>query len=424
MTRLREAGPAAPPPPSWVARLPVYYGWVNVVLASIAMSATLPGRTYGLGLIKEPLLADLGITDLRFSFLNAIAICMGAIVVLPAGWLIDRLGTRGTLGIVAAALGLGVLAMSRSGNETELLITLTLVRGFGQGALSVVAIAMVGKWFRRRAGVAMGVFTMLLSIGFIVPLFMVEQAVKQSGWRAAWDGIGLVLLFGLVPLGLLFTRSAPEDSGVTPDEPAEELSGPPMQLSAALSTPAFWVFTLAATAFNLVFSALTIDAEALLQEHGLNGDAKGAVLGAMMLSGLVANLAAGFLSRSWPLGKLLAVGVLMLAASLLAFPFVASIGGAVAYALLLGAAGGVITVMYFAVYGHTYGRAHLGSIQSFVQVLSVLASAAGPILLSLVRTGNGGGTDPFFFAFAAVSAALAIASSRGPVAVPRRPARD
>jgi MFS family permease len=409
MTRLLDPEPAPPPAPSWVARLPIYYGWVNVVLASIAMSATLPGRTYGLGLIKEPLIADLGISDLDFSFLNAVAICIGAIVVMPTGWLIDRLGTRGTVGIIAGVLGISVLAMSRSSNETELLVTLTLVRGFGQGALSVVAIAMVGKWFRRRAGVAMGVFTLLLSIGFIVPLFIVEGMVKASGWRAAWDGIGFALLLGFVPLGLLFTRSTPESCGVKPDEPAVDSAGPPMKLFAALATPAFWVFTLAATCFNLVFSALTIDAEALLKEHGLEGDAKGAVLGGMMLSGLIANAIAGLLSRSRPLGKLLAVGVFMLAASVLVFPFVTTIAAAGGYALLLGISGGFITVTYFAVYGHTYGRAHLGGIQSFVQVLSVLASAAGPILLSSVRKLNGS-TDPFFFGSAVVCLALAAAS--------------
>src|SRR5580698_3206682 len=143
---------------SWPARLPFYYGWVHVVLAAIAMSATLPGRTYGLGLIKEPLRADLDIGDLSFNLLNFLAIIIGALLFWPVGWLIDSLGTRIVLTAVALGLGVSVLLMSRSTNETELFIALTLVRGLGQGALSVVAIALVGKWFRRRAGVAMGVF--------------------------------------------------------------------------------------------------------------------------------------------------------------------------------------------------------------------------------------------------------------------------
>ena len=27
----------------------IYYGWVNLLMASVAMTATLPGRTHGLG---------------------------------------------------------------------------------------------------------------------------------------------------------------------------------------------------------------------------------------------------------------------------------------------------------------------------------------------------------------------------------------
>ena len=43
------------------ARSP-YYGWFVLLVAAAAMVGTLPGRTQGLGLITEPLLADLKIT--------------------------------------------------------------------------------------------------------------------------------------------------------------------------------------------------------------------------------------------------------------------------------------------------------------------------------------------------------------------------
>src|SRR5262245_11847448 len=215
---MSEGAERQPSAGSWAARLPFYYGWVNVAVAAVAMSATLPGRTYGLGLIKEPLRAELGISDLRFNFLNFWAIVIGALCVPVVGRLIDKLGTRLTLALVAGALGACVIAMSRAADELELAVALTLVRGLGQGALSVVAIALVGKWFRRRAGVAMGAFALLLAVGFIAPIFVVEMAVKNVGWRAAWEGIGLALVFGLVPLGLIFARSTPESCGVPPDE--------------------------------------------------------------------------------------------------------------------------------------------------------------------------------------------------------------
>jgi hypothetical protein len=45
-----------------------------------------------------------------------------------------------------------------------------------------------------------------------------------------------------------------------------------------------------------------------------------------------------------------------------------------------------------------------------VQVLSVFASATGPVLLAAVRQWNGGDTAPFFSSFAALTAILAAAA--------------
>src|SRR5262249_1769555 len=157
-------------------------------------------------------------------------------------------------------------------------------------------------------------------------------------------------------------RDSPEACGVHPDEPnAEQAPATSVPLSIALRTPAFWVYTLAATLFNFTFSALTLDSEALLSEHGMDGRPINELrLGVLMASGLPANVLAGWLAQRWPMGKLLAVGVVILAASLAYFPAVWDVTAAVIYAVLLGVSGGIITVIYFAVYGHTYGRGHLG----------------------------------------------------------------
>src|SRR5262249_49068260 len=179
----------APPPP----RPRLYYGWVNLVVAAVAMSATLPGRTHGLGLITKPLTeeAGLGVGEGLFSVLNFWAILLGSALCLPVGWLIDRLGTRVVLAGVAVGLRAAVLGMSGAAAAVGLFAALFLVRGLGQGALSVVSMALIGKWFRRRLGVAMGVFSVLLAFGFIASTLGVGYAVGAFGWRPTWAGVGL-----------------------------------------------------------------------------------------------------------------------------------------------------------------------------------------------------------------------------------------
>ena len=60
MTAISTEVSASPPAPVGRA-LPFYYGWINLVVAALAMTATFPGRTHGLGMINKQLQADLGI---------------------------------------------------------------------------------------------------------------------------------------------------------------------------------------------------------------------------------------------------------------------------------------------------------------------------------------------------------------------------
>ena len=133
-----------------------YYGWVVLGVAALAMVGTLPGRTQGLGLITEPLLRDLGVSRIAYAQINLVATLVGALFAFGVGSLIDRRGSRLVLTAIAVALGIVVLAMSQVTSATALLVFITLTRGLGQTALSIVSLAMVGKWFRRRLTWAMG----------------------------------------------------------------------------------------------------------------------------------------------------------------------------------------------------------------------------------------------------------------------------
>src|ERR1700720_54165 len=88
-----------------------YYGWANLAVAALAMVATLPGRTQGLVLIPEPLLADLRLDRVAYATINLWATLIGAAFCLPCGRLTDRFGSRIVLTGIAVALGATVLGM-------------------------------------------------------------------------------------------------------------------------------------------------------------------------------------------------------------------------------------------------------------------------------------------------------------------------
>ena len=95
------------------ARTRYYYGWTVLMVAAAAMVGTLPGRTQGLGLITEPLLADLGLDRVTYAALNFWATIIGSAGALGIGRLIDRFGSRGVLTGLALSLGAVVCAHER-----------------------------------------------------------------------------------------------------------------------------------------------------------------------------------------------------------------------------------------------------------------------------------------------------------------------
>jgi sugar phosphate permease len=372
----------------------IYYGWVNVAVASLAMIATLPGRTLGLGLITEPLLADLKLDRVHYGWINFFATLIGSTFSLAAGPLLDRLGARLVLTANALLLGGAVLSMSHVHSAAGLAVTVTLTRGFGQSALSAVALAVIGKWFVRRIHSAMAVFSAAVAIGFIIAIPGVQYAVERSGdWRAVWSVVGWTLV-GLGAISLILVRSTPESLGLhvdgharlgaSSDEPDRAPQPTGFTLKQSLRTAAFWWFALSAAVFNLIFSGVALFSESILKERGFFDPATfRAAMGILAFGGLVANFWGGYLAGKWPLGRLMGLGMWMVTAALVILPVARSRPMVYAYALLMGVAGGVVTVVFFACWTKVFGRTHLGRIQGAAQVLTVLFSAAGPALLAL-----------------------------------------
>jgi len=399
------------------ARPAVYYGWVSLGVAALAMVATLPGRTQGLGLVTEPLMRDLGIGRVAFAQVNLVATLVGSLFCLGIGRLIDRVGSRVVLTAVVVALGAVVLVMSAVESLAGLLVLVTLTRGFGQSALSVASLALVGKWFSRRLSLAMGVYAVAMSIGFMAAFPAVGAAVLVAGWRPAWAGIGWALLLGVAPISAWLARSTPESCGLEVDggggaSPSTSGSeGGGATPGQALRTPAFWVFALGAAVYGLAASGIALFNESILAERGFDPATYHRSLVVTALLALVGNFAGGALAQRGSLRRLMAAALLLLAGALLALPHVSRESHVVAWAAVMGLAGGFVLVIFFSFWGRIYGRAHLGRIQGAAQILTVLASAVGPLVLAACVEATGSYATAFYV-LAVVVGLLGLASAR------------
>ena len=351
------------------------------------MLATLPGRTQGLGLITEPLLKDLSLDRIAYANINLWATLLGAAFCFPAGYLTDRFSLRRVAGALVLLLGLTIWLMSRfNGGLISLFILLLLTRALGQSALSVVSITAVGKSFGKRIGLATAIYSVLLSMLFAAAFGIVGNSVSQRGWRVAWFQIAMALIFVVAPLVLLFLRDQSRPAFDGPDSPQlapdTSHSSENFTLPQALRTPAFWIFGGAMALFGLVSSGLGLFNEAVLAERGFDQKTYHTFLVVTTLISLLGQLLCGWLELRWHLRRLLGVAMFLYAFALAMLPFAKTSAQLWLFAALVGSAGGIIIVSFFAIWRQAFGRAHLGRIQGVAQILTVFASAAGPLLFA------------------------------------------
>ena len=375
--------------------LPFYYGWVHVFIAALAMVGTLPGRTQGLGLITEPLLRDLQIDRVHFARINLWATLIGALFSIGVGRLIDRVGSRSVLTGVAVCLAFVVFGMSATTNVAAIAILITLTRGLGQSALSVVSITMVGQWFVRRLNLAMAVYTVALSIGFMLAFPLIGAIVLSNGWRTAWWIIGVALLVGLAPLAMLFVRRSPERADPVSNDLNDNVPTN-YTLREALSTPSFWVFGISSAVYGLIASGIALFNESILAERQFDASTYYRSLVIVALTSLVGNFLGGWIASKWKMNRLLSLAMVLLAGSLAALPHVSTQTHVAVYAAVMGLAGGFVIVIFFSFWSATYGRQHLGKIQGAAQALTVIASALGPLILAETHARTGSYASIFY----------------------------
>jgi MFS family permease len=251
----------------------------------------------------------------------------------------------------------------------DLFVLVLLTRGLGQSALSVVSLALVGKAAGNRPGAVIGVYSFLVAVGFMAAFAAVKAAFEQAhaDWRTVWAGMGWALVaFGMVSIFLV------KNTALMPIE----------SIGAALRMPGFWVFSLATSFYAMVAAGMSLFNQSLLAERGFDRGVFLTITTVTPLVGLAANLFSGWLATRIRLGVLLAAGLMMQTAALAAFPAVSSLPHVYAYAAAMGLAGGILTVVFFTFWRQAFGAAHLGQIQGAAQLLTVLASAVGPLVLA------------------------------------------
>jgi MFS family permease len=179
--------------------------WVVAAAATFGMLASF-GMATTVSVFIKPFEDEFGWLRADISFAYALFSAGAALGGLVVGWAFDRIDTRiiVVFGTIVMAAGLAALAFTSDLATVQHIYLATGVAGFA--CLYTPLIAVIGLWFDRGRGLAMGIVTAGGAIGQGMTPLLVQPMIAAFGWRNTCLMLGTGCAVTLVPVMLLVTK--------------------------------------------------------------------------------------------------------------------------------------------------------------------------------------------------------------------------
>jgi MFS family permease len=262
--------------------------WLILAAATVGMGMGF-GVTSSFSVFMTPLEQSFGWSRAELSFaytLMTIGMAGGGLL---WGRVADTRHLRSVVLLGALVLGAGLVAASYIETTFQLHAISFVLGAAGFACMFAPLASVVGLWFERRRGLAIGILTAGGALGQgLVPLLM-EWAIAGLGWRGAYLWSGIAYLAILVPLMALITPAPrPASTGNAAMAGAGGWAMPPQASTAWLSVAGFLCcFCMAVPLVHVV---------SVICHHGHSTAAGAGILFTVMAVGAVGRIAIGMLA--------------------------------------------------------------------------------------------------------------------------------
>jgi hypothetical protein len=204
------------------------------------------------------------------------------------------------------------------------------------------------------------------------------------GWRTTWVAGGLSVLVVMLPATLVLLPRGDRGAGAAAGA-SESGEGPRWTRARALRAPMFWLITAANAAAAVLLTGFGFFQISVLGEAGLSPEAAAAMFVPLTVASVGFLAVVAPLAGRWSTRTIVAAAMapLLIAMSLVPFlgqPFVPLLN-----AVALGAGLGAGQVLDGILYPRHFGVHAIGAIRSAAFTVVASASAAGPLVLGLLR---------------------------------------
>jgi MFS family permease len=334
------------------------------------------GVAYSFGAFFTPMAAEFhagsGATSIFFSITAFLWFTLGIV----SGSASDRFGTRWVVGVGAVVMGAGLVLTSFVHQLWLGYLTYGIGVGVGTACGYVPMVAVVGSWFDRRQGLAMGVAISGIGVGTLAGAPAATALISVHGWRQTYLIFGIVSFLVLSVCGFLADRPAP--SGATRPH-----------LGQALRSREFVTLYLSVLLTGFGLFTFFVHLVPYAESKGIDARAAASLLAVVGVFSTVARIGLGPVADRYGRLRTLQLSVLVMAASYLIWLAEPGYVGLAVFAGIMGAAYGGWVAISPSVLAELFGTEGLGGTTGALYTGAGIGALFGPPLAGFVVDATG-----------------------------------
>ena len=381
----------------------VFYGWWIVLVVSILSTYGAGIFYYGFSTFVKPVVNELAWSMTMVSGAFSIYRLEAGIAAPIVGYLLDRIGAQKLVFSGGLVMGIGFIYLSYVNTVLPFYAAIIFI-SFGWSACAGASVGnpLVGKWFVKKRGSAIGIYGVARGLaGLLVPV--VAYLIEQYGWRSALLILGLLTWLIVLPLSF-FLKNSPEQCGLSPDgdlsrqdtnddhqtvKAANDVHEVDFSLHQAMATSAFWILTACLFTHQVTQAAIFVHLIPYVIDMGVDPTSAASVVSVVALISIVGRYGSGWLSDRFDKKWLLIILFIIQPIGIFSLIRVRNLMDVIPFVLLYSTAYGGTVVVKAIIIGDYYGRKNYGTIYGVIQGVSTFGGIAGPLIAGLVYDING-----------------------------------
>lgn len=194
----------------------IFYGWYVVFAGCVVIGMTMGIITNCFSQFIKPICADMGFTRQQMSMNQTIMSIINMIMALMWGTISKRINLNKWMKVMAVLTPVVYAGYSLAQN-IYMFYAVTILLSLVLSLISMLVFTyIIGNWFHKNRGVAIGLTSMGSGIGAMIFNTVISQMIINYGWRMTYQITAVLMFATVVPCIWFIVREKPSDKGLEP----------------------------------------------------------------------------------------------------------------------------------------------------------------------------------------------------------------